>query len=201
MATDLRALLQRGQQQIADLQARQASDQQRLQGQLTAVKEQLTVNQRQLQQLLSTIQRQLPPVPPAAGDCPRNWIRTGSSCYLMSPTKATWLEAHQACAAFGPRARLVSIQWDSKSHILRMVSDSGGTIFGLDCSGSSVPGAEQMGRRLTTQIGRMGIGELSNIRGKGDCVTTRRHRQENGMIVTASINAHYPFLYQIVLSD
>ncbi|KAJ0068262.1 hypothetical protein NL108_018380, partial [Boleophthalmus pectinirostris] len=39
--------------------------------------------------------------------CPKNWIRFGSSCFLVSPNTKTWTESRQECEEL--RATLVII--------------------------------------------------------------------------------------------
>ena len=132
VTAELRAELQT---QIAALQTQQTSDHQRLRGQLATVEEQLGAAQRQLEQLLAAVRwdesrasttASPPPVTTTTARprvCPANWLRRGNRCYMVSPSKATWLEADQACGRFDSRARLASIHHYNKDDIGRLPKD------------------------------------------------------------------------------
>ncbi|XP_043241658.1 C-type lectin lectoxin-Enh5-like [Amphibalanus amphitrite] len=179
--TELRDQLQQIEQKITDLQARQTADQQ------------------QLQQQLEEIQRQLPPPTRTPGACPANWIRRGNSCYLISPTKATWLEAHQGCASYDPRARLASIHNSNKDHILSLPSDSEEEDVWIGLfrrfGGNSWAWVDGTPVDYTSWKN----GEPNNRWGKEDCVTLYK------LIIPGKWNdrvctGQYPFLCQIVLN-
>ena len=114
---ELKTGLQQVQQQASALQEQQLERletvQEQLQQQLAVLKEQLTAVQKQLTS------------DPRTGSCPANWIRRGDNCYLMPPEKATWTGALQACSAFDPRARLVSIHQFNKNSVNSLLKASG----------------------------------------------------------------------------
>ena len=114
---ELKTGLQQVQQQASALQEQQLERletvQEQLQQQLAVLKEQLTAVQNQLAS------------DPRTGSCPANWIRRGDNCYLMPPGKATWTGALQACSAFDPRARLVSIHRDNSESVNSLLKASG----------------------------------------------------------------------------
>ena len=100
--------------------------QQQVQQQLRGVQQQLTALQEQLsavQQQQTAMQHQLPRTLSAAGECPDSWSHHNDSCYLMSRSQATWLEANQACAAFDPRARLISVHPDDKDRLQKLLTE------------------------------------------------------------------------------
>ena len=121
------------QQQLTGVQQQLTALQQLtgVQQQLTGVQQQLTALQRQLsavQQQQTALQNLMLPVPETpsatAEECPVSWVGIDNSCYLLSPDKASWLEAKQACSAFDPRANLVSIHPDNKDHLLRLLREA-----------------------------------------------------------------------------
>ena len=135
----LAAVQEQLQEQLAALHGVQETVQEQLQEQLaalqrqqTSAQQQLTSAQQNLQQQLVTVkeqltavQKQLPPAPPSSVSCPASWLRRGDNCYLIPPAKATWLGAFQACSAFDPRARLVSIHQSNKNYVNSLLKASG----------------------------------------------------------------------------
>ena len=101
------------QQQMETVQQQQIKTQQQLQGQLTAVQDQLTAFQERLTASSST------------EHCPANWSRRGSSCYLIPRGEANWLEAHHSCSALHPRAGLASIHQENSEHVDKLLNATG----------------------------------------------------------------------------
>ena len=142
------------QQQLTGVQQQLTEVQQQQQQQLTGVQQLLTALQGQLsavQQQQTEMQDLMLPVPdtpgpasaaPTAEGCPVNWVGIDDNCYMMSPGKATWLVAKQACPIFEPRANLASFHSDNKDHVRMLFEASEGRdvwigLFKLHHSGGS----------------------------------------------------------------
>ena len=112
--------VQQQQMQVQQQQTEVQQQQMEVQQQLTGVQQQLTALQEQLsavQQQQTALQHQLP-------RCPDRWSYHNNSCYLRPQFgRYTWREANQACPAFDPRARLVSIHLDNKDHVHRLLAE------------------------------------------------------------------------------